>query len=323
MQIPKNVVQTGVVDPVHKLYIEDYVQIFLKQHENQAADFYLYGKTEQEEETSYYYIYGASIQEPGWEIKENIYFGDLKKIGEAVSDGTEIWLFMEDGYSAVLDGYFVFYEQNEGMQSYLIAMHQNRPGEYDALNRKRIETPESKTPEKKNVNNIEKKEEKITHKKPVKKKLLAAAVFLTACFLGISARERHPEIGELVWLKRNNDLSENIIAAVEDETIGEPETTGFSVKENTIVQSLEAETEDRSGLPGTEEPETEETADVMSSTPAVITSASYTVKKGDNLAAICRAKYGNTDRIQEVIAMNHLENPNHLYPGQKIIFPDE
>ena len=119
------------------------------------------------------------------------------------------------------------------------------------------------------------------------------------------------------------DLSENIIAAVEDETIGEPETTGFSVKENTIVQSLEAETEDRSGLPGTEEPETEETADVMSSTPAVITSASYTVKKGDNLAAICRAKYGNTDRIQEVIAMNHLENPNHLYPGQKIIFPDE
>lgn len=28
-----------------------------------------------------------------------------------------------------LEGYFIFYEQNEDMQSYLIAVHQNQPGE--------------------------------------------------------------------------------------------------------------------------------------------------------------------------------------------------
>jgi len=68
--------------------------------------------------------------------------------------------------------------------------------------------------------------------------------------------------------------------------------------------------------------ETLQDSTMIQETSATITTSNYTVKKGDNLAAICRAKYGNTDRIQEIIDLNHLSDPNYLYPGQKIILPE-
>ena len=129
MQIPKNVIQTGEPDPCHKIYVEDYVHTLLTQYRENEADFCLYGKLEQEGEITYYFIYGAAKEEPGWELMESRYFALHRRIGEATFDEKEAWAFFEDGYSAPLSGCFIFYEQNEDMQSYLIAMHQNRPGE--------------------------------------------------------------------------------------------------------------------------------------------------------------------------------------------------
>ncbi len=132
MQIPKNVVQTGQVDACRKIYIEDYVHTFLKQYQKKEADFCLYGTRETEDGVSYYFLYGAAKEEPGWETMEKRYFSGYQRIGEATFDEKDSWFFFEDGYSAAMDGYFVFYEQNEDMQSYLIAMHQNQPGEKPA-----------------------------------------------------------------------------------------------------------------------------------------------------------------------------------------------
>lgn len=131
MQIPKNVVQAGDVDSCHKIYIEDYVHTYLSQcrETDSSADFCLYGKTEMEGDVRYYFIYGAAKEGPGWEITARRYFAKQSRIGEATYDDKEAWLFFEDGYATPLEGYFIFYEQNEDMQSYLIAVHQNQPGE--------------------------------------------------------------------------------------------------------------------------------------------------------------------------------------------------
>lgn len=53
MQIPKNVVQAGDVDPCHKIYIEDYVYTYLSQNRSgdKSADFCLYGKRRQKEKS--------------------------------------------------------------------------------------------------------------------------------------------------------------------------------------------------------------------------------------------------------------------------------
>lgn len=131
MQIPKNVVQAGDVDSCHKIYIEDYVHTYLSQcrETDSSADFCLYGTTEKEGDVRYYFIYGAAKEGPGWEITARRYFAKQSRIGEATYDDKEAWLFFEDGYATPLEGYFIFYEQNEDMQSYLIAVHQNQPGE--------------------------------------------------------------------------------------------------------------------------------------------------------------------------------------------------
>lgn len=158
MQIPKNVVQAGDVDPCHKIYIEDYVYTYLSQNRSgdKSADFCLYGKTETEGEVRYYFIYGAAKEGPGWEMTARRYFSKQIRIGEASVDEQEAWLFFEDGYATPLEGYFIFYEQNEDMQSYLIAVHQNQPGEAvqevrpraSARNMETGRRPETETPEK-------------------------------------------------------------------------------------------------------------------------------------------------------------------------------
>jgi len=52
----------------------------------------------------------------------------------------------------------------------------------------------------------------------------------------------------------------------------------------------------------------------------------YTIKKGDTLDRLVRARYGraNPKRIQQVLKQNpHIKGPKQLYPGQQITFPLE
>ena len=53
-----------------------------------------------------------------------------------------------------------------------------------------------------------------------------------------------------------------------------------------------------------------------------VSMTSYVVQSGDSLAAICRRQYGNIDRMDEIVALNGITDPNHLIPGQKIILPN-
>ena len=46
-----------------------------------------------------------------------------------------------------------------------------------------------------------------------------------------------------------------------------------------------------------------------------------TVKKGDNLANICKLYLEEPDRWPEIARLNHLRNADLLYPGQKLILP--
>lgn len=52
---------------------------------------------------------------------------------------------------------------------------------------------------------------------------------------------------------------------------------------------------------------------------------SYKVKKGDTLQKISKKVYGTTKRWQEIFEFNKgkLKNPNKIYPGQKILIPQD
>ncbi len=51
----------------------------------------------------------------------------------------------------------------------------------------------------------------------------------------------------------------------------------------------------------------------------------YKVKKGDTLQKISKKVYGTTKRWQEIFEFNKgtLKNPNKIYPGQKILIPQD
>lgn len=461
MQIPKNVIQTGETDPCHKIYMEDYVHTLLTQYRENEADFCLYGKREQEGEISYYFIYGAAKEEPGWELMESRYFALQRRIGEVTFDEKEAWAFFEDGYSAPLDGYFIFYEQNEDMQSYLIAMHQNQPGEKTVEVRHRAARKPENSPEEmqeprrirrspmaydlKNDRQSEEKEgkeengraeqpqeEKVIHaaqtgreaalrlrsrersradamsdrtkgsgKAPGRArsalldkgrserrtsfriKAAALAVLLGLCaaavtsvngyqdaeeagnFFGQALDELRGESGNggngsgssgggtLIVEETQLAPSEDGADAATAETLPVLSTDVFGQEETSVDVEPASESEQNTEVVSTEETasapvtEADTSQEAGSSTAAegtdtaaaemteadgqAITSeqaatagtVSYIVQRGDNLAAICRRQYGNTDRVEEIAALNQLDDPNHLIPGQEILLPQE
>ena len=436
MQIPKNVVQAGEVDSCHKIYIEDYVNTFLKQYQTDSADFCLYGKSEQEDGISYYFIYGAVREDTGWETMQARYFPGASRIGEATCDREESWLFFEDGYAAALDGYFIFYEQNEDMQSYLIAMHQNQPGEKtvevrpraagrrengqggsgayinihtDSLREKKIQSataiPESKEPRRirhkpQGFDSGTEKggEEKALHAAQLRRpsgrrkekmppfftgRAAGLALLLLLCVTGIASINRYRDMQEVgnffaetarglvggeeetqsearesgqsgfIIEERQLPASENqqenatfpVFASIEEQREGnnEPMTEEGQAPADTQEASgedisrpsetaAEEETETTENRPagqesgagqeeaenGIETAEEEEKAAPVSEAGPV----TYTVQEGDSLAIICRRRYGNTDRVDEIISINDFEDPNHLVPGQKILLPN-
>ena len=52
-----------------------------------------------------------------------------------------------------------------------------------------------------------------------------------------------------------------------------------------------------------------------------ITGKKYTVKKGDTLSEIVKAKYGTTKRMKEVLKANPGLDPDHIKVGQVITLP--
>jgi len=49
--------------------------------------------------------------------------------------------------------------------------------------------------------------------------------------------------------------------------------------------------------------------------------ASYVIREGDTLAAICAKYYGSLDRLEELCEANGIEDADLILPGQKIVLP--
>lgn len=120
MQIPKNVMQYGEIAPDVKIYLEDYVHTFLEQ--SRRAEVYLvFGRKEERGGVAYYMIYGAE-RKSDWDRGSYPYFKKYERLGTLEGPADRRVFRPIRGNGITLDGYFVFYEQNEDMQSYMITV---------------------------------------------------------------------------------------------------------------------------------------------------------------------------------------------------------
>jgi nucleoid-associated protein YgaU len=58
-----------------------------------------------------------------------------------------------------------------------------------------------------------------------------------------------------------------------------------------------------------------------SQTGAAAGQQSYTVQPGDSLSKISKQFYGDANKYETIAEANHIEDPNKIRPGQKLVIP--
>ena len=119
LKIPKNVMQIGTGSPKVKLYMEDYVHTFLERCQGKETCL-AFGQQEEKDGVRYYLIYGAE-KETDFRRGNFPYFQKLDRIGKIEKKEAAVRFWTVRGEEIQIGGYFIFYEQNEEMQAYMIA----------------------------------------------------------------------------------------------------------------------------------------------------------------------------------------------------------
>ena len=130
LKIPKNVMQIGTGSPNVKLYMEDYVHTFLERCQGKETCL-AFGQQEEKDGIRYYLIYGVE-KETDFRRGNFPYFQKLERIGKIEKKEASVRFWTVRGEEIQIGGYFIFYEQNEEMQAYMIAERdQSRPADVE------------------------------------------------------------------------------------------------------------------------------------------------------------------------------------------------
>ena len=130
LKIPKNVMQIGTGSPNVKLYMEDYVHTFLERCQGKETCL-AFGQQEEKDGIRYYLIYGVE-RETDFRRGNFPYFQKLERIGKIEKKEAAVRFWTMRGEEIQIGGYFIFYEQNEEMQAYMIAeREQSRPADVE------------------------------------------------------------------------------------------------------------------------------------------------------------------------------------------------
>lgn len=230
-------------------------------------------------------------------------------------DKEENFYLYENGELKKQKGYVCFYERNYEMQEYMLERRERKP----------IESPE-KDKVMKSIRSIIQEKEEMRQRRKNSVFLYGISSFMAVVVLviGINLLNSYDK------MKKFDTSLSNI--ALEISNISEKEksiqTSDNSVSVNKIsgdVYPTEAETEStesRTTQSQTEQSQIEkqpESADMVKEADAAQTT--YIVKKGDTIMSICKKYYGNTEKLNEIIAVNNIEDADKLYIGQEIKLP--
>ena len=230
-------------------------------------------------------------------------------------DKEENFYLYENGELKKQKGYVCFYERNYEMQEYMLERRERKP----------IESPE-KDKVMKSIRSIIQEKEEMRQRRKNSVFLYGISSFMAVVVhvIGINLLNSYEK------MKKFDTSLSNI--ALEISNISEKEksiqTSDNSVSVNKIsgdVYPTEAETEStesRTTQSQTEQSQTEkqaESAEMVKEADAAQTT--YIVKKGDTIMSICKKYYGNTEKLNEIIAVNNIEDADKLYIGQEIKLP--
>ena len=287
MELPKHTTQVGTIAANKKLYLEDYCISYMKQlcetYPEERKQIALYGTVEREKGIEYAFVYGAALLGRGKGRTDSLtssqkeeaegfrdeFFEEYQLVGVVISTdlvNENIYWLGNGNKSIQMDGYYIFYDTNEAMLSFMMK-NQNeerdidldpviiKKADMDREKRERAEQVRQETLQKrgtyrKKLQSAEKKAQ--ANKKKGFNPFPAVACVLLLATCGVyGVKTYYPEFGfqQLKGYVSNlwgdtNVLSDNYLPEGESQTLlAELETmeTGSETVESMVIVSAEVE----------------------------------------------------------------------------------
>lgn len=371
MELPKNITQIGEANKDCKIYVEDYVVSYMKQLNHLAQDkevtVAVYGKRQTEDGISYYFLYGAcraeSLQREARHLSQaqlqeierlrRKYFSGLEFIGYRILNGEMIegMHICEQGICRYIGGYARFYEKNDAMLSYMLAVREQ--AEPEKVDQSKYEEVKKRQDERRSTVNNAKPDagqpvEWLKGKVPPtanlqKMRLAAVGGFALLCLLGIGTFREQELTGQVndkdvaasaaakqgmeqkETLKMEDKLEQALLAenqSSEAETDEETVPSQEEIPERDAVLPTENEAENMTLTSSETVQESQETPENVETSQTGQGAVAYIIQPGDTLIQICLRQYGNDVRVADVCSMNDISNPDDIKEGQIILLPD-
>lgn len=336
-----------IFEGIYVLYLEDYVHTFIKKllYEQEYDDMlgvsiYMYGSSFEKESQNVMVVSGAALSErtEGNHFpRETQLCTALVKLNKDRGIRFEISI---NGTKVILDDFYIYYDQNEKMQNYLIEW-----------NSKRYEPQSVKTTRHVPTDNAAKlgRLAQAYNKESARVSLVWGAMnvlslSLVVCVIayGIISLNSYGKMQSMQEsidycmtfvsenIEKNNQpdvvKSEGIVAttAKPQEQAVEIHTQELSEQpvESSTVSTVEVSTQQQEPemqVPEAQQPEAQQPIQsINTSVPQY-----YVVQQGDTLGAICRTLYGDYSRMEEICELNSLENPDNILYGQRLLLPQK
>ena len=280
------------------------------------------------------------------------YFGGVDKVlmVEEPTDGDEDFFAYEQGKLTRQRGYYIFYEQNEAMQRFMIDT-----GDGESIDEK--EQFEDRAI--KSFRAIVQEKKELSGQKRVMTFLYTASTFLVMVVLviGITLINNYENmeglemaLSDISRTLESQDAPAAAEAVDSAETAaqqngeasgaaaeaGAPEEAGTGGAQSGEEQSGEAagaqtapeETEDEAAAEGTEEDAADQASEeavqeeaVQEASAESVVPETYVVQAGDTLLGISRKIYGRDDQIDAICSLNGIDDSDHILVGQKLLLP--
>lgn len=358
MEASDILIHKGEKEEKYQLYVEDYVISYLKNYRTTDGnadrttdnrEIYFYGERKSREKK--YYIYGAGQQ------KQISYFEKFELLDEIMCRyvmDMPVFYVRENSGTYELKGYYIFYQSNDAMQSYMVEQRKNvesKEKEKDknvrpiavVSRRDNREMNEGKNPARAQFK--EKKQEKSGNGLMT---VQLSAIFIIIAAIAINSTNSYSKLKELgrsavevFFVLENQEAAENGegVAKVDetpketvlrltdlDNKLEEENNTAKHEEDNDVDKSEEEVKESESDETIDESDNVKETSaanEILSSDQAFSRNITeyYRIEKGDTLYTISIKIYGDSSKVDEICELNQITNPDHIEYGQRILLP--
>ena len=367
-EIPVNARAVGTPTGMNVLYLEDYVHTFIKKliksdEEENGCEVFLYGYEFDEDGRHFLIVSGAYEHNNRRDIPEKIgtqYFpqGNFLGTADIHSDGVSemnMEIIKEGVRSIVLKNFYIYYDQNEEMQNYLIEWNlehreYRNKSEFDgAVKYGRIAQAQNKEEVRVSfmwnvmsvlslgfvvcvmvygilcMNNYQKMKDMEDKLAYIMTNMSENGNFVEASSLfSTSSEEEKAEVFQTEIVETMTEETSGDNSSDESKSIESSSTEIAEAIESTLATEAALVEQQTEEVPEIVQSMTEVSGQPVQSIETVETTSVpqyYVVQQGDTLRSICIRVYGNSDRVEEVCIQNGITDPNSILCGQTLLLP--